>query len=279
MDRGVTFMITALPIAMFLLVATVEALRPRRVLVLGRFPRWITSALLLASNRAVVWAMAWIIAIPASASWAQVNGFGVFNQLDWPVWAEILAAFILLDFAMWVQHLATHKIPVLWHMHKVHHADPDMDVSTAMRFHPLEIFVSTLWKALCVALLGTPALVALAFEAWLGANALFNHGNIELPRWLDRLIRPFLVTPDMHLVHHSTTVAEQHSNYGFALTIWDLIFGTYKSESCFGRASQPIGLDEAQDARPAGFYWSAMLPFSSKITPPNSPPGRYQDQQ
>jgi sterol desaturase/sphingolipid hydroxylase (fatty acid hydroxylase superfamily) len=262
MERGVAFAITALPILMFGLVALAEVLRPRRVLVLGRVPRWITSALFFAANRATVWIMAWTIAIPAAATWAQANGFGLFNQLDWSAWAEILAAFILLDFAMWVQHLATHKIPILWRMHKVHHADRDLDVSTAIRFHPFEIVVSTLWKALCVALLGVPALVALAFEAWLGANALFNHGNVELPRWLDRAIRPFLVTPDMHLVHHSTLIGEQHSNYGFALTIWDRLFGTYVDESAMGCAAQQIGLAEITDDRPARFGWSLKLPLT-----------------
>jgi sterol desaturase/sphingolipid hydroxylase (fatty acid hydroxylase superfamily) len=262
MERGVAFAITALPIIMFVLVALAEWLRPRRALVLGRFPRWITSALFFAANRATVWVMAWVIAIPAAASWAQANGFGLFNRLDWPAWVEIVVAFVLLDLAMWVQHLATHKIPILWRMHKVHHADRDLDVSTAIRFHPFEIIVSTLWKALCVALLGVPAVVALAFEAWLGANALFNHGNIELPRWLDRLVRPFLVTPDMHLVHHSTDISEQQSNYGFALTIWDRLFGTYNAESATGRATQTIGLAEAQNGQPANFLWSAKLPLT-----------------
>jgi sterol desaturase/sphingolipid hydroxylase (fatty acid hydroxylase superfamily) len=262
MERGLALVATALPILMFILVALAELLHPRRTLVLGRVRRWITSALFLAINRATLWVMAWIIAIPVAASWAQANGFGMFNYLDWSGWAEILGAFVLLDFAMWVQHLATHKVPILWRMHKVHHADRDLDVSTAIRFHPFEIIVSTLWKGLCVALLGVPAFVALAFEAWLGVNALFNHGNVELPRWLDRTIRPFLITPDMHLVHHSIVVGEQQSNYGFAMTIWDRLFGTYRDESASGRANQSIGLAEAQDDRPASFAWSAKLPLT-----------------
>jgi sterol desaturase/sphingolipid hydroxylase (fatty acid hydroxylase superfamily) len=262
MERGFAFAIAALPVIVFVLVAITELLRPRRTLILGRVNRWITAAFFFGANRATVWAMAWVIAIPAAAAWAAGNGFGLLNQLDWPVWTEILAAFILLDFAMWLQHLATHKVPLLWRMHKVHHADRDLDVSTAVRFHPSEIIVSTLWKALCVALLGVPALVAAAFEAWLGANALFNHGNVQLPRWLDRIIRPFIVTPDMHLVHHSTDVGEQQSNYGFALTIWDRLFGTYCTESATGRDAQAIGLAEAQDSRPGGFLWSAKLPLT-----------------
>jgi sterol desaturase/sphingolipid hydroxylase (fatty acid hydroxylase superfamily) len=262
MERGVALAIAALPAIAFVVMAVAEWLRPRRALVLGRVPRWITAALLFAANRATVWALAWVIAIPTAAAWADAQDFGLLNWLDWPFSAEILIAFILLDFVMWVQHLATHKIPFLWRMHKVHHADRDLDVSTAIRFHPFEIIVSTLWKALCVALLGVPVLVALAFEAWLGANAMFNHGNVELPRWLDRIVRPFLVTPDMHLVHHSTTVTEQQSNYGFALTMWDRLFGTYTAESTSGREAQPIGIAEAQDSRPGSFLWSAKLPLT-----------------
>jgi sterol desaturase/sphingolipid hydroxylase (fatty acid hydroxylase superfamily) len=262
MERGVAFVIAALPVAMFVFVALAEWLRPRRALLLGRFPRWITNALFLAANRATVALMAWVITIPVAAHWAQANDFGLLNRVNWPAWAELLTAFILLDLAMWLQHLATHKIPILWRMHKVHHADRDMDVATAIRFHPFEIAVSTVWKAFCVAMLGVPALVALAFEAWLGANALFNHGNINLPPRLDRCLRPFLVTPDMHLVHHSTHLNEQQSNYGFALTIWDRLFGTYVDVSVMGRDSQSIGLSEAQDRRPEGFYWSIKLPFA-----------------
>lgn len=262
MERGLGIALAALPIILFAIMALAEWLRPRRELVLGRYPRWLTHALFFAANRATIAALAWIIAVPAAANWAGQAGFGLFNQLDWPLWAEALAAFILLDFAMWLQHLATHKIPILWRMHKVHHADRDLDVTTAIRFHPFEIIVSTLWKTLCVALLGIPALVFLAFEAWLGANALFNHSNVNLPHWLDRIVRPFLVTPDMHLVHHSTDIGEQQSNYGFALTIWDRMFGTYVPESAQGREAQAVGLAEAQHRLPGQFLWSAKLPLT-----------------
>jgi sterol desaturase/sphingolipid hydroxylase (fatty acid hydroxylase superfamily) len=262
MERGAAFAITALPFLVFAVVALAEYLRPRRALQLGRLPRWRTAALFFIANGATGWILASAIAVPAAATWAAANSFGVLNWLDWPLWAEILIAFIALDFALWFQHLAMHKVPILWRTHIVHHADPDMDVSTAIRFHPFEIILSTLWKALCVAVLGVPALVALAFEAWLAANALFNHGNIRLPHWLDRAIRPFFVTPDMHLVHHSIIVREQQSNYGFALTIWDRLFSTYTAEPFQDRDAQAIGLAEAQDARPAGFIWSAKLPLT-----------------
>jgi sterol desaturase/sphingolipid hydroxylase (fatty acid hydroxylase superfamily) len=262
MERGLSFAIAALPVIVFALIAFTELLRPRRILVLGRFPRWITAALLFGANLATVRLLAWLITIPAAATWAEANGFGLLNQLNLPIWAEVILAFILLDFIMWLQHLAMHKISLLWRMHKVHHADRDLDVATAIRFHPFEIIVSTIWKALCVAILGVPALIALAFEAWLNANALFNHGNVELPRWFDRMMRRFIVTPDMHLVHHSTVVKEQQSNYGFALTLWDRLFGTYIAEAAMGRDAQYIGIDEVQDNRPASFIWSAKLPLT-----------------
>ncbi|HMT40232.1 MAG TPA: sterol desaturase family protein [Sphingorhabdus sp.] len=260
-DMGAT-LIAILPALVFALIAILEFIRPRRTLRFGRFRRWTTGLILFASNRVTVWLIAWIIAVPAIALWAEAEGIGLFNQLAAPLWAEILGAFLLLDFAMWLQHLLTHKMPLLWRLHKVHHADPDIDVSTAIRFHPGEIAFSILWKAGWVLLLGVSAPVIIAFEAWLAANAAFNHGNVALPRRLDRLVRLFLVTPDMHLVHHSTALKEQQSNYGFALTIWDQLFGTYRAESEKGRNNQPIGLSEMQDERPTYAGFSLKLPLT-----------------
>jgi sterol desaturase/sphingolipid hydroxylase (fatty acid hydroxylase superfamily) len=257
-----TASIGIVPLLVFAAMALAELARPRRALLLGKAKRWTTHALLFAANRLTIWLLARLVAVPLVALWASEQGYGLLNAIALPLWAEILIAFIALDFAMWVQHLATHKVPLLWRMHMVHHADRDLDVSTAIRFHPFEIIVSTLWKALCVVVLGVPALVFLAFEAWLGANALFNHSNVELPRWLDRAVRPFLVTPDLHLVHHSTAVGEQQSNYGFALTLWDRLFRTYMDESAFGREAQPIGMGEYPDERPAQIGFSLKLPLT-----------------
>lgn len=262
MDDMGTKLVALMPAIVFVLVALFEMIRPRRVLRFGRFRRWTTSLILFASNRATVWLLAWIIAVPIAAFWSEQNGIGLFHQIALPSWVEWLGAFLLLDFAMWLQHLLTHKVPMLWRLHKVHHADPDIDVSTAIRFHPGEIAFSVLWKAGWVMLLGVAAPVIIAFEAWLAANAAFNHGNIELPRWLDRTVRLFLVTPDMHLVHHSVIMREQQSNYGFALTIWDRLFGTYVDESENGRDLQSIGLADMQDARPSHAGISLKLPLT-----------------
>lgn len=260
-DMG-TKLVALMPAFVFVLVALSEMIRPRRGLRFGRVRRWTTSLMLFASNRATVWLLAWIIAVPLAAVWAENNSIGLFNQIALPSWAEWLCAFLLLDFVMWLQHLLTHKVPLLWQLHKVHHADPDIDVSTAIRFHPGEIAFSVLWKTGWVMLLGVSAPVIIAFEAWLAANAAFNHGNIELPRWMDRVVRLFLVTPDMHLVHHSIIVSEQQSNYGFALTIWDHLFGTYLTESEKTRDLQSIGLSEMQDERPTHAGFSLKLPLT-----------------
>jgi sterol desaturase/sphingolipid hydroxylase (fatty acid hydroxylase superfamily) len=248
-------------IGVFCAVALAELIRPRRKLLLDKAQRWTTHALFFIANTAIGRILAFVLAMPLAAQWSASTGFGIFHQQTLPIWAEAVLAFILLDFAVWLQHFAMHKSPFLWRMHKVHHADRDLDVTTALRFHPFELIISTLYKSAWVALLGVPMLVALAFEAWLNANALFNHGNVKLPQWTDRLIRPFFVTPDMHLVHHSTAISEQQGNYGFALTLWDRIFGTYKEKAIAGPDEQDIGLSEMQDDRPAQLFWSMKLPF------------------
>jgi sterol desaturase/sphingolipid hydroxylase (fatty acid hydroxylase superfamily) len=252
----------ALLIAVFVTMAMLEWARPRRVLVLGKAKRWTTHALFFLLNSAVGRLLAFLVAIPLAAQWSASQGFGLFNRIDLPWYAEALALFVLLDVAVWLQHLAMHKIPLLWRMHKVHHADRDLDVTTALRFHPFELIVSTLYKSVVVVLLGAPVAVALAFEAWLNANAVFNHSNVNLPPWLDRMIRPFLVTSDMHLVHHSTAMSEQHRNYGFALTIWDRLFRTYATESVQGRDGQSIGIAEIKDDRPESLGWSLKFPLT-----------------
>jgi sterol desaturase/sphingolipid hydroxylase (fatty acid hydroxylase superfamily) len=252
----------AVPVLVFAVMAMAEWQWPRRALISSRLRRWPTHVGLTLANRAVLWLLARVIAVPAVAIWASANGMGVLNLTELPIWAEWLFAFVALDFAMWVQHLAAHRIPFFWRMHKVHHADRDLDVSTAVRFHPFEILASTIWKALSVVILGVSAPVFIAFELWLAANALFNHSNIELPPWLDRAIRPFLVTPDMHLLHHSSIEGEQRRNYGFALTVWDRIFGTYQHESVLGRSGQAIGLADVTDDSPNRLGWSLKLPLT-----------------
>ncbi|WP_373476621.1 sterol desaturase family protein [Sphingorhabdus sp.] len=261
-EAGLGLYAIAIPAAMLALMSVTEWLWPRRNLVLGRTPRWLTHVLFFLTNAVVGRILSMVVVVGSAAVWADTHDFGLFNQTVWPWWAEALLAFILLDLAVWAQHLSMHRSGFLWAMHKVHHSDRDLDATTALRFHPFELIVSTLFKSACVALLGVPVLVALAFELWLNCNALFNHSNIRLPHQIDRIIRAILVTPDMHLVHHSTNVAEQNRNFGFALTWWDRLFGTYADESAMGRDHQTIGLTEAEDNRPARYLWSMKLPMT-----------------
>jgi sterol desaturase/sphingolipid hydroxylase (fatty acid hydroxylase superfamily) len=254
-----------IPVGIFALFASIEMLRPRRKLALKRQSRWITHGIFFISNAAIGRLLAFGIGVGIAANWAEQQNFGLFHLTYWPWWVEAFLAFILLDFAVWFQHMAMHKVPLLWRAHRVHHSDPDMDVTTALRFHPFELIVSILYKSAWVAVLGVPVTIALAFELWLSANALFNHSNITLTRWLDQMVRPILVTPDMHLVHHSTDEREQHKNYGFALTIWDRMAGTYQYEAVTGRDNQRIGLAQLQDDRPAHILWSFALPFRKDI--------------
>lgn len=194
---------------------------------------------------------------------AQNNGWGLFNATEWPAALEVFIAIFVLDLVIWAQHLITHKVPILWRLHRVHHADVDIDVTTAIRFHPVEIAISMLLKIGVVYLLGPSALAVILFEIILNGTAMFNHANIKLPLWLDRIVRMVLVTPDMHRVHHSVHREEHDSNYGFALSIWDRMFGTYIAQPKAGHDEMMIGL-EWQDDRPARLGWSLALPFFRK---------------
>jgi len=253
-----------IPAVLFAIIAAAEWLRPRRIDQEGRRVRWTTHAGFFAANAVTAQLLAFLIIVPVAAHWAQRNDFGLLHWIDMPPVAVWVIAFVVLDFAVWLQHVLMHRIPFLWRVHAVHHSDTHLDLTSALRFHPLEIILSTLYKSAWVVLLGVPVLVALAFELWLNGNALFNHSNIRLPRWLDRFMRRFIVTPDMHLVHHSTDVAEQQRNYGFALTIWDRLFAQYLPKSERGVETQPIGLLEAQDNRPARLSWSMTYPFRGR---------------
>ena len=249
-------------LGLFALFALVETLVPKRARVLPRARRWLTNIAISVLNTITLRLLAFglpLLAIGAALD-AGRNGWGLFNRLDWPGWVEITLAILLLDLAIWAQHVITHKLPVLWRLHRVHHADRDMDVTTAIRFHPVEIALSMLVKIALVYALGTAPLAVLLFEIILNATALFSHSNIRLPAAADRALRLVLVTPDMHRVHHSTIRAEHDSNYGFSLSIWDRLLGTYVAAPANGHAGMTIGL-RWQDSRPSQLGWSLRLPF------------------
>ncbi|MEQ1652489.1 MAG: sterol desaturase family protein, partial [Hyphomicrobium sp.] len=192
---------------------------------------------------------------------AGTHGIGVLNWIAWPSWLETLIAVVVLDFAIWVQHVTTHKVPVLWRLHQVHHADVDIDVTTAIRFHPIEIGLSILWKIVCVLALGASVWAVLLFEILLNACAMFSHANIRLPAALDGVLRVFVVTPDMHRVHHSVLRHEHNSNYGFNLSVWDRLFSTYRAQPEKGHDAMTIGLTPYQSDEPTRLGWSLSLPF------------------
>lgn len=246
----------------FVLFAGLETLAPRRGRVQPRAGRWFTNLSITVLNTLSLRAMA--IALPFLAVGAAVDawsqGWGLFNHLQWPLWQELVLAVLALDFAIWLQHLITHKVPLFWRFHRVHHADRDMDVTTALRFHPVEIAASMLVKIGLVYVLGPQAIAVLLFEVILNGSALFNHANLALPRWIDAPLRLVLVTPDMHRVHHSVIRAEHDSNYGFALSVWDRIFRTYRAQPAAGHDAMVVGL-QWQDERPTKLGWSLWLPF------------------
>lgn len=249
----------------FAAMAAFELFLPRRELTLGRGRRWLTNLAIVATDTAVL-RIVFPMAAVGIALWASEGGYGLFAMAGMPVWIAAVLGFVILDFAVWAEHWASHKIPLLWRIHKMHHADRDIDVTTALRFHPLEILISMAWKAAVVVAFGIPVLAVLVFEVVLNGAAMFNHANVRLPGWLDRGLRLLIVTPDMHRVHHSVIRSETDSNYGFNLSIWDRLFRTYVDQPREGHMGMTIGLAEYQTPEPAGYFWSLALPFRRPAT-------------
>ncbi|TKT74222.1 sterol desaturase family protein [Aquamicrobium sp. LC103] len=225
--------------------------------------RWFTNLSMVVISSLVL-RVVFPAAAVGAAVWAQANGWGILRLagID-PVLAGV-AAFVILDFAVWLEHVASHKIGLLWRIHRMHHADTGFDVTTGLRFHPLEILLSMFWKAAVVIALGPPVLAVLIFEIVLNGTSMFNHSNVRLPLKLDRVVRRFLVTPDMHRVHHSSIRRETDSNYGFNFPFWDRIFGTYVAQPARGHDGMEIGLHEYRGAEPSRLVWALMLPFRGR---------------
>ncbi len=249
-------------LTLFALFAGAEALAPRLSRRMPRPQRWVTNLSLVVLGSLATRALAF--GLPALAVGAAVDaqrlGVGVFNSFALPEWAALALAVLVLDFAIWAQHLISHRVPVFWRFHRMHHADRDFDVTTALRFHPIEILASMLVKIGVVYAIGAPPIAVLVFEIILNGTALFNHANLRLPPRIDRILRLVLVTPDMHRVHHSQLRAEHDSNFGFALSIWDRMFGTYIAQPSAGHDGMTLGL-EWQNNDPSHLRWSLMLPF------------------
>jgi len=241
---------------------------PKRQLSAGRKARWGTNFSFAVINSFLIRVMALssVPLVPMSVALVGEHyGFGLFRLFEMPYWLEILIALLVLDFAIYLQHWASHRFPMLWRVHRMHHSDLDVDVTTAVRFHPIEIGLSMLYKTILVLILGFDVLSVLLFEIILNGMALFNHSNIALPKWLDKILRIIIVTPDMHRVHHSIERQETDSNYGFNLAIWDRLFRTYIAQPNKGHQNMEIGLPPYHKGKlPTKFAWSFKLPFSSK---------------
>lgn len=248
--------------AVLLLVALWEIVAPRRPLLDNKRRRWFANLSLVVIDTAAVRLLFPILPV-ALAQFTGVRGWGIFNVLQMSPWLKILLTLIILDFIIYLQHVLFHHIPALWRLHRMHHTDLDLDVTSGNRFHPLEIVISTLIKMAAVLFLGAPAAAVLAFEVVLNACAMFNHGNIRLPAGIDRLLRLFLVTPDMHRIHHSTIVRETNSNFGFNLPWWDRICGTYRPQPEKGHLGMTIGLMEYRDPEKLTLLRLLLQPFTS----------------
>ena len=229
-------------------VAGWEALSPRRVRRFRRTERWPHNLGLLALNGVLLRLVAPAAAVGVALA-GEARGWGLLHALAMPAWAKVLAAVVLLDLAIYFQHVLFHAVPALWRLHRLHHTDTDFDVTTGTRFHPIEIALSMAVKCGVVAAIGAPAIAVLVFEVLLNVTAIFNHANGRLPASLDRWLRWFVVTPDMHRVHHSIIVRETNSNFGFNLPYWDHLFGTYRAQPAHGHEAMAIGLEVFRDLK------------------------------
>jgi len=249
--------------SVLLIMAMAEAVTPRRPLRFGR-ARW-------PANLAIVLLDALImrLLLPggaiAAALWANTHAFGLFNWLAWSESLTIIVAVILLDLVIYGQHVVFHSVPVFWKLHMVHHADRDIDVTTGLRFHPLEIMLSMLIKIVVVVLLGAPVPAVIIFEIVLNGMAMFNHANVRLPKHLDSLLRLLVITPDVHRIHHSIIKAETNSNFGFFLSAWDRLFDTYRAQPKRGHTNMIIGLEHLQSAPTHKLGYMLRLPFDGDI--------------
>ena len=233
-------------VGIFALMALWEVTAPRRGRAFSRRLRWSNNLALVALNT-VVLRLIFPTAAVGTALAAEGAGWGLFNALPVPFWAAVVLSVLLLDLAIYLQHVLVHAVPLLWRLHRMHHADLDYDVTTGARFHPAEIVLSMVLKLMVVGALGAPAVAVVIFEVLLNGTAMFNHGNIRLPRGVDRAVRSVLVTPDMHRVHHSIHRDETNSNFGFNLSWWDRLFGTYRAQPRDGHEGMTIGLESFRE--------------------------------
>jgi len=241
-----------------------ELAAPRREQAIGRGRRWPGNLGVVTVDTLVV-RLIFPTAAVGVALIAEERNWGLFHALDAPAWLAITFSVILLDLAIYLQHVLFHAVPVLWRLHRMHHADLEFDVTTGVRFHPIEILISMLIKFAVIAALGAPAVAVLVFEMLLNATSLFNHGNVRLAAPLDRALRWIVVTPEMHRVHHSVIARETNSNFGFNLPWWDRLFGTYRDQPAAGHLGMTIGLEQFRDPDRLALADLLVLPLRGEI--------------
>lgn len=259
-EASIRFAFFAGTLAVF---ATLESILPARRRVQPRRWRWPTNLLLMALG-AILLRFAFPALAVGTAIWAQTAKTGLFHRLDTPFWLAFAASLIVLDLAVYGQHVAMHKLRLLWRLHRVHHADLDVDATTGVRFHPGEAAVSMAWKMALVVALGVAPAAVIAFEIILNATSVFNHSNLRLGPATERLLRLLLVTPDMHRIHHSQARDETDSNYGFNFALWDRLFGTYRKDARV--PAFPLGLPGAEGVGSAIPWVALWLPFRRVIS-------------
>jgi len=244
----------------FAVMAIWEFIGPRRKQTTGRSWRWPNNLGVVVVNTLLVRILFPTTAV-GLALVAEARGFGLFNVVALQAWVGVLVSVVILDFAIYLQHVLFHAVPALWRLHRMHHADLEFDVTTGLRFHPIEILLSMVIKFTVVAALGAPALAVLIFEVLLNATSMFNHSNVRIPFGLDHVLRWFVVTPDMHRVHHSIVARETNSNFGFSLPWWDRLFGTYQAQPAAGHEAMTIGIEQFRDSRELGLDRMLLQPF------------------
>ncbi|MCW9089528.1 MAG: sterol desaturase family protein [Gammaproteobacteria bacterium] len=249
-----------------LLIALWELVAPRRALTVSKALRWSNNLGLVFFNSFLL-RLLFPAAAVGMALFASEQGWGIFNYLEVPFWLAVVASVIVMDFIIYLQHVMVHAVPLLWRLHRVHHADLDYDVTTGTRFHPIEIILSMLIKFATIIVLGPPVVAVVIFEVILNGLAMFNHGNIRLPLGLDRMLRRLIVTPDMHRVHHSVEDDEANSNFGFNLSLWDRLFGTYRDQPRAGHERMTIGIHKFRTpAEASRFDGLLLMPFRGRVT-------------
>ena len=252
--------------AVLVIMAVWEILAPRRTLNISKSIRWMNNLGIVALNT-IILRLIFPAAAVGMAAFVQTQGWGILNYIQSPIWLTVIVSVIIMDAVIYFQHVLVHAVPMLWRLHRVHHAGLDFDVTTGSRFHPIEIILSLLIKFATIIVLGPPIIAVVIFEVLLNATSMFNHANVRIPKSVDRLLRWFIVTPDMHRVHHSVEDDETNSNFGFNLPWWDRLFGTYRNQPRAGHKQMTIGINTFRDRQHCTLLPGMLaMPFIGKIT-------------